>query len=216
MLPLSFHLQPGEPLRVLCLGAHCDDIEIGCGATLLRLQDEYAAQFTWRVFSGSPVRREETRTCARMLIPSVSGLDLKVLDFRDGFLPYSGAEVKDVFETLKGEVNPHLILTHARGDLHQDHRLIHELTWNTFRNHFILEYEIPKYDGDWGAPNFFVPLEPGQANAKIAALLTCYVSQRGRGWFTEDLFRSILRVRGMECNAPTGLAEAFYNRKSVI
>jgi len=135
--------------------------------------------------------------------------------FRDGFLPYEGGLVKEAFEELKHEVSPDLVLTHARSDLHQDHRLVSELTWNTFRDHLILEYEIPKYDGDLGAPNVFVPLSESLCQRKIDALLASFPSQAGRRWFTEDLFRALLRLRGMECNAPSGYAEAFYGRKLV-
>lgn len=216
MLPLSLKLPANEPLRVLCLGAHCDDIEIGCGGILLRLLREHPnAEFTWRVFAANETRRAETEACAKQLLGKAK-VNLRAFDFRDGFLPYSGYQVKEAFEALKQEVQPHLILTHTRHDLHQDHRLVCELTWNTFRNHFILEYEIPKYDGDMGAPNFFVPLETDQAEAKIDALMSCYATQRGRGWFTADIFRSLLRLRGMECNAPSGFAEAFFSRKTVI
>ena len=123
--------------------------------------------------------------------------------------------MKEFFERLKSEVSPDLILTHRRGDLHQDHRLVAELTWNTFRNHLILEYEIPKVDGDLGTPNFFVHLDDEICNRKTALLMEHFVSQHDHRWFTEDLFRSLLRLRGMESNAPSGKAEAFYSHKAV-
>jgi LmbE family N-acetylglucosaminyl deacetylase len=136
--------------------------------------------------------------------------------FRDGFLPYEGAFVKEVFEELKGTVEPDLVLTHYRNDLHQDHRLVSELTWNTFRRHLILEYEIPKYDGDLGVPNVFLPLGESLSRRKLEIILSCFESQRDKQWFTEELFRSLLRVRGLECHAPDGYAEAFYGRKLLL
>jgi LmbE family N-acetylglucosaminyl deacetylase len=205
----------GKPLVVLCLGAHPDDIEIGCGGTLLRFAREWpTAQFHWRILSSNPVRKAETLACAEQLMLEAKGrCDVQVLEFRDGFLPYEGYQVKEAFEKLKQEIQPDLILTHFRHDLHQDHRLICELTWNTFRNHTILEYEIPKYDGDIGKPNLFVALSLEEVEKKVAALLACHVSQRSRDWFSADLFKSLMRLRGMECNAPSGYAEAYHARK---
>ena len=136
--------------------------------------------------------------------------------FPDGFMPFVGADVKMVFEELKKEVSPDLIFTHNRMDAHQDHRLIAELTWNTFRNHLILEYEIPKYDGDMGQPNVFVPLEMELAQKKVGYIMDTFHSQQSKPWFQADTFRSLLRLRGMECNAPSGNAEAFYCRKLVL
>ncbi len=127
-----------------------------------------------------------------------------------------GAEVKDYFERLKGELSPDVVFTHQRADLHQDHRLVSELTWNTFRNHLVLEYEIPKYDGDIGSPNVFVPLSESVSARKIDALLEHFASQRDKRWFTRDLFEASLRLRGMESNSPSGHAEAFYCRKLVL
>lgn len=205
-----------EPLTVLCLGAHSDDIEIGCGGTLLQLgQVNPKLRFHWLVFSAIGKRGEEARKAAELF---TTGCDKEVLvqEYRDGFLPYSGGQVKDVFEELKDRVNPDLIFTHWQGDAHQDHRLICELTWNTFRDHLILEYEIPKYDGDIGRPSVFVPLEKPVYQRKMDNLFEAFESQRAKSWFERETFMGLMRLRGMESNAPSGYAEAFYARKMVI
>ena len=216
MLRLRFE-QFDPPLKhVLCLGAHADDLEIGCGGTVLRLLESQARPtFTWVVFSADGAREAEARASAATFLRGAPESRVLVKKFRDGFFPYEGGLVKDTFEDLKAAVSPDLVLTHYRDDLHQDHRLISELTWNTFRNHLIFEYEIPKYDGDLGTPNVFVPLDEALCRGKIDTVLACFASQRDRRWFSEDLFRSLLRLRGMECNAPSGHAEAFYCRKLV-
>jgi LmbE family N-acetylglucosaminyl deacetylase len=204
------------PLRVLAIGAHSDDIEIGCGGTLLRLAEQHPdAEVLWVVLSADGGREDEARASAADFGAGFASLRVLVGGFRDGFLPHTGEAVKSFFERLKGEPAPHLILTHQRHDLHQDHRLACELTWNTFRDHLILEYEVPKYDGDLGSPNLFVHLDAGIVQRKVELLLRHFGSQRDRRWFTEDLFRSLLRLRGMESNAPGGQAEAFYCRKLV-
>jgi LmbE family N-acetylglucosaminyl deacetylase len=204
-------------LTVLCLGAHSDDIEIGCGGTILRLVEEHpGCVFHWAVFSANGVRGGEAERAAR-LFAGPTGLRGPLLKtFRDGFMPFVGAEVKAVFEELKQAVSPDLILTPHRKDAHQDHRLIGELTWNTFRDHLILEYEIPKYDGDMGQPSVFVPLEAEVCQKKVRYLLEAFQSQHTKRWFEENTFLSLLRLRGMECNAPSGYAEAFYCRKMVL
>ncbi len=206
------------PVRhVLCLGAHCDDLEIGCGGTVLKLAEgPNAPDITWVVFSSDPTREAEALRSAETLLHSAPTTRIVIKKFRDGFLPYEGSLVKEAFEDLKGTVSPDLILTHYRADLHQDHRLISELTWNTFRDHLILEYEIPKYDGDLGTPNVFVPLDETVCRRKIETILTSFASQAEKRWFSEDLFRALLRLRGMECNAPDNHAEAFYCRKLVV
>jgi LmbE family N-acetylglucosaminyl deacetylase len=202
---------------VLCLGAHCDDLEIGCGGTVLKLAaGENPPAFTWVVFSSDGVREVEALRAVRRLVPRISPTRVIIKKFRDGFLPYEGSLVKEAFEELKALVSPDLVLTHYRNDLHQDHRLVSELTWNTFRDHLILEYEIPKYDGDLGRPNLFVPLDESQCRRKIETILSSFPSQAGKRWFSEELFRSMLRIRGMECNAASGYAEAFYCRKLVV
>ncbi len=209
--------QLDPPIRhVLCLGAHCDDLEIGCGGTVLKLAEgANAPEVTWVVFSSDPMREAEALRSAETLLRRAPSTRIVIKKFRDGFLPYEGSLVKEAFEELKGTVSPDLVLTHYRKDLHQDHRLISELTWNTFRDHLILEYEIPKYDGDLGTPNLFVPLDESLCRRKIDTILTSFRSQAGKRWFSEELFRSLLRLRGMECNAPSDYAEAFYCRKLV-
>ena len=216
MLGLRFDVADGTAPTVLALGAHADDIEIGCGGTLLRLAAEYPElEVHWVVLSGSPERAAEARASADAYLAGIANRRVVTEAFRDGFFPYEGVAVKEFFERLKGEVSPDLILTHRRSDLHQDHRLVAELTWNTFRNHLILEYEIPKVDGDLGTPNFFVHLDDEICDRKTALLMKHFASQRDHRWFTEDLFRSLLRLRGMESNAPSGKAEAFFSHKAV-
>jgi LmbE family N-acetylglucosaminyl deacetylase len=205
------------PHTVLCLGAHCDDIEIGCGATIMRLAERYPdLRVKWVVLSSSAVRAAEARASATRFLEGVAEKEIVIETFRNSFFPFVGAQIKEFFEELKKRVEPDVIFTHARADLHQDHRLTSDLTWNTFRDHFILEYEIPKYDGDIGTPNFFVPLEQRHYDAKIETLLECFQSQRGKRWFARDLFLALMRLRGMECNAASGYAEAFYCRKAVL
>ena len=217
MIRLNLPTNPASPLRVLCLGAHSDDIEIGCGGTILQLTARYpGCEFHWVVFSATGIRQAEAQLAATLFVgPSnLKGPLLK--SFPDGFMPFVGAEVKSVFERLKQEVSPDLVFTHAQKDAHQDHRLISELTWNTFRNHLILEYEIPKYDGDLGQPNLFVPLEAEHSQKKIGYIMDAFHSQQSKPWFAPDTFLSLLRLRGMECNSPSGHAEAFYCRKLVL
>jgi LmbE family N-acetylglucosaminyl deacetylase len=206
-----------ETMTVLALGAHCDDIEIGCGGTIMSIINNNASvNIKWIVFSSNERRKAEAVLGARLFTENVKNIDLQIYDFRDGFLPYYGREIKEIFEEVKKEVNPDLIFTHYRDDLHQDHRLVSELTWNTFRNHFILEYEIPKWDGDMGIPNSFVHLDESIATKKIKYLQQVYNSQQSKAWFTDDLFWSIMRIRGMEANSFSNLAEAFYVRKSML
>jgi len=205
----------GERLqRVLCLGAHCDDIEIGCGGTILRLLDEQPhIEVCWVVFASDNDRSREAYQSAELFLRRAQSKKVVVHEFRDGFFPYTGGDIKEAFLRLEREFFPDLVLTHYRYDLHQDHRLISELTWNSFRNHLILEYEIPKYDGDLGTPNFFVPLDPDTCNRKIGHLLSSFPSQRGKDWFAEETFRALLRLRGLEIRSTTNFAEAFYCRK---
>lgn len=200
--------------RVLALGSHADDIEIGCGGTLLALTTARPElHVTWVVLAARAEREREARDAAHAFLRHAASHDVRVHQFRDGFLPYVGGEVKQVFEELKA-VEPDLVLTHARGDLHQDHRLVNELTWNTWRNHLILEYEIPKYDGDLGSPNLFVPLDESVVAEKLRLLHEHYASQRGKHWFDEELFRGLMRIRGVE--SATRYAEAFVCRKLVL
>jgi LmbE family N-acetylglucosaminyl deacetylase len=205
----------GEKLReVLVLGAHCDDVEIGCGGTLATIARECPqVQLRIVVFAGESVRATETRAAIARLLPAGARCELEVLQFRDGFFPMDWAAIKERFEELKRRCDPDLVLTHCEHDRHQDHRTICELTWNTFRDHLVLEYEIPKYDGDLGRPAVFVPLSGEAVQHKIDTLLQCFASQAGKRWFTAELFAGLMRVRGMECNAESGYAEAFYARK---
>lgn len=211
-------LSPAEPLRrVLVIGCHADDIEIGCGGTLLALaRANPDLEVDWVVLAAEGGRADEARASAEGFLAGVATSRVEVLGFRDGFLPYLGGEVKDAFEALKGRVDPQLVLTHAGYDFHQDHRLACELTWNTFRNHAILEYEIPKVDGDLGRPNFFVPLSADVVEQKLALLERYFPSQAGRHWFDSELFLGLMRLRGMECVAPDRYAEAFTARKTVL
>lgn len=211
MVELEF---PDTIQRILCLGAHCDDIEIGCGGTILQLiRQNNDLEIYWIVFSSDPDRKIEANQSAGKFLNRVQKKNILLKDFRDGFFPYEGMEIKESFETLKQEVAPDLIFTHYRHDLHQDHRLISELTWNTFRDHLILEYEIPKYDGDLGIPNVFVQIDELVAQNKVNYILDSYISQKKKPWFTEDTFFSILRLRGVESSSLSKYAEAFYGRK---
>jgi LmbE family N-acetylglucosaminyl deacetylase len=214
MLSLALGRSGGAPVRLLAIGAHPDDIEIGCCGTILKLLEEDAlSAIGWVVLSGKGERADEARASAEAVLSGVEEKQLIQRDFRDGFFPYDGGDIKGVFESLKS-FSPDIVLTHQRSDLHQDHRVACELTWNTFRDHLILEYEVPKYDGDTGAPNLFVPLGEDLRRRKIDHLMTHFASQRPKRWFKEDLFSGLLRLRGMECNSPTSFAEAFYCRKA--
>ena len=216
MLSLRLPFDAAIPPKILCVGAHSDDIEIGCGGTILRLRQEYpGCSFTWVVFGASELRAMEARIAAGLFAGTAIGVGPTILDFRDGFMPFMGPEIKEIFEKLK-QISPDLIFTHSRKDAHQDHRLLAELTWNTFRDHLILEYEIPKYDGDLGQPSVFVPLQSEICEKKIEFLVGAFSSQHVKRWFKPETFRSLMRLRGMECNAPSGYAEAFYCRKLVF
>lgn len=215
MLLLPLH-EPERLRRVLCIGAHCDDIEIGCGGTLLTLlAANRALAVDWVVFSSDPVREAEARASAAELIGGHPH-HVIVRRFRNGYFPAEFTAIKDFFEELKRETRPDLVLTHARDDLHQDHRVLGELTWNTFRDHLVLEYEIAKYDGDLGRPNVYVPLTEELRRRKVELILKHFVSQQTKHWWTASTFEALMRLRGIECNAPSGYAEAFYGRKLVL
>jgi LmbE family N-acetylglucosaminyl deacetylase len=217
MLTCRLGLTKGNPLTVLCLGAHSDDIEIGCGGTILKLiEDHQEIILYWVVFSSGKRRKREAEESARAFLKGAKRKTVAIKSFRDGFFPHSGRDIKTYFEQLKGKVAPDVIFTHYRSDLHQDHRVISDLSWNTFRDQLILEYEIPKYDGDLGCPNLFVLLKESICNRKIEYLLKYFVSQHGNQWFDRETFRSLLRLRGIESNAPGKYAEAFYCRKLVL
>jgi LmbE family N-acetylglucosaminyl deacetylase len=201
----------------LCLGAHSDDIEIGCGGTLLTLLSGSANVYVrWVVFSGNEQRADEANRSAKDFLAQAARSEVQIKNHRDGFFPYYGEQIKDDFEALKNDFQPDLVFTHFRDDRHQDHRLISDLTWNTFRNHLILEYEIPKYDGDLGHPHVFVPVEEAVCRQKVALLLKHFSSQRNKHWFDEQTFLSLLRIRGLEANSPTRWAEAFHCRKLLL
>lgn len=217
MLTFKLAKEQEAPLKMLCLGAHSDDIEIGCGGSVLKLINEQPdVEVTWIVLSSTRNRGQEARISAESFLQSAETKNVIIEKFRDGFFPYIGTEIKDWFETLKQKISPDLIFTHYRNDLHQDHRLVSELTWNTFRNHLILEYEIIKYDGDLGSPNFYIPLDEDICRKKIEIIFKCFKTQGYRKWFTEDVFYSMMRIRGVECNAPQKYAEAFYTKKSIL
>jgi LmbE family N-acetylglucosaminyl deacetylase len=217
MVALAVRRGTNTPLRVLCLGAHSDDIEIGCGGFILAvIAQRQRVEVDWVVFSATAAREREARRSAALFMRGAARQRVTIHRFRDGFFPYDGGDIKEAFEELKTTVAPDLILTHYRDDRHQDHRLLSDLTWNTFRNHFILEYEIPKFDGDLGAPNCFVPLKRSACMRKVRYLNAAFASQRDKHWFSADTFLSLVRLRGMECRAADGYAEAFYARKVTI
>jgi LmbE family N-acetylglucosaminyl deacetylase len=204
-------------LHILCIGAHCDDIDIGCGGTLLALLERNpSAQVTWVVLGSTPVRARELRASARRFLRRAGKSQVLVHQFRDGFFPAQYAAVKEVFESLKQLPDPDLIFSHHRADLHQDHRVIAELTWNTFRSHLIMEYEIPKYEGDLTTPSAYVGLTRAQVERKISILWSCYRTQRSKRWFTEETFRGLMRLRGIESGGQSGWAEGFHLRKLLL
>jgi len=217
MLRLGFERREGRCYRILCLGAHSDDIEIGCGGTILELlRTQPALEFDWVVLSSGAERDREAKQSAELFLKGAAKKNIEVANFRTSFFPFEGLQIKEYLEALKKHGSPDLILTHTRDDLHQDHRVVNELTWNTWRSHLILEYEIPKYDGDLGRPNFFVPLSRETCDRKIKYLMECFKTQQDKHWFTEDLFLGLMRLRGMEANSPGKFAEAFYSRKAVF
>lgn len=203
--------------EILCIGAHPDDIEIGGGATVRRLVRTYPhATFRWVVLSSTPERAAEAEASAAFFLSEAAKSDVRVADFRESYFPWAGAQLKDWFEELKLEVDPDVVLTHFRHDLHQDHRVVSELTWNTFRRHLVLEYEIPKYDGDLHTPNTFVPIERSELEEKIDALERYFRTQRTKAWFNRNTFMALPSLRGVECDSPTGFAEAFHVRKNTL
>ena len=216
MLELLLNKSRDSSLKILCLGAHSDDIEIGCGGTIMKLLQTYSnVEFLWVVFSADEIRKQEALKSASLILEKASIKKIKIHNFRDSFFPYQGSEIKESFEDMKA-FNPELIFTHQYSDLHQDHKQISELTYNTFRNHLVLEYEIPKYDGDLGSPNVFSPIDKKLYNQKIELIISSFKSQEHNQWFSESTFQAILRLRGIESNSPTGYAEAFYCKKIVI
>lgn len=217
MLPLGLAAPKGRPLRVLCLGAHSDDIEIGCGGAILDLlQARPRTQVRWVVFSASGIRAKEARDSARRFLGKRFPGAVILHEFRDGFFPSQFQQVKEAFEDVGRGFQPDLVFTHRREDRHQDHRTVSDLTWNTFRRQLVLEYEIPKWDGDLGAPNTYMPLSTGAMRRKVRLLMQGFATQRSKDWFDEETFRGLARLRGVECRAASGYAEAFYGRKLLI
>jgi LmbE family N-acetylglucosaminyl deacetylase len=216
MKPLR-ELLHGQLRTVLCLGAHADDLEIGCGGTLLRLlQSEPGITVHWVVFSAERDRRHEAIGSAEAMLACAASRDITICEFEDRYFPAQTMAIKQVFDGLGRSLSPDLIFTHYREDLHQDHRTLAELTWNTFRNHHILEYEIPKYEGDLGRPNVFVELSQPLCRAKIDHVLRAFPSQAGKYWFSDETFWAMLRLRGIECRSASGYAEAFHGRKLLL
>jgi LmbE family N-acetylglucosaminyl deacetylase len=217
MLELSFGTNPRRALRVLCIGAHCDDIEIGCGATLAALRrTRKRLEVRWVVLSGGENRRRESTAAMRALVGPRAFNEGIFGGLRDGYLPAQYAAAKELFESLKSLPAPDVIFSHERNDRHQDHRTICELVWSTFRDHAVLEYEIPKWDGGLGTPNLYCPVSRRDADAKVQALMRAYASQAGRDWFKPEVFLGLMRLRGMECRAPSGYAEGFYGHKLTL
>jgi LmbE family N-acetylglucosaminyl deacetylase len=215
MLGFRADLRPGA--TVLCFGAHCDDIEIGCAGTLLELRERHpTVRFVWVVLSGDDTREPETRMAAAKLLGDGPQCTVEVHGFRGSHFPYAGSPLKDAFESVKSRVSPDLIFTHFLKDRHQDHRVVAELTWNTFRSHTILEYEIAKYEGDLDAPNVYCEISESNATRKVDALMACFPSQHSRTWFDRDLFNGVMRLRGVECNSASRYAEAFHGRKLTL
>jgi LmbE family N-acetylglucosaminyl deacetylase len=208
---------PGERLSVLCIGAHCDDIEIGAGATILGLIERgIRLDVYWAVLGAQGLRADEAHASATAFLAKAARAVIDLAKFRDGFFPHQGSEIKEWFEALKKRVSPDVILCHWRDDAHQDHRQVSELTWNTFRDHTILEYEIPKWDGDIGRPNLYVPISRALMERKVKLLNDHFGSQRSKDWFDSEIFMGLARLRGMECRAPDGFAEAFHARKLTV
>lgn len=202
---------------LLFIGAHADDIEIGCGGTIQRvLRGNTDLNIFWIVFSAQANRAEEAHTSAQHYLANVATKNIQLNDFRNGFFPYIGASLKEYFESIKAICSPDLIFTHYRQDLHQDHRVLSDLTWNTFRDHMILEYEVPKYDGDLGIPNAFISLTEADVDEKFKRLHAFFGSQHEKQWFDAAVFKGLSRIRGVECNSPTGFAEAFHSRKLIL
>lgn len=205
---------PGDRLSVLCLGAHSDDIEIGAGGTLLSWMDRgVRLDVHWCVLSGIDERGREAKASATDFLAAAENRTIEIMNFRDGFFPEQGEQIKIWFEALKGRVNPDIILTHRQDDAHQDHRQVSRLVWNTFRDHLVLEYEIPKWDGDMARPNLYVPVSASVMQRKLDLLMAHFGSQRSKQWFDAETFLGLARLRGMECRASERYAEAFVARK---
>jgi LmbE family N-acetylglucosaminyl deacetylase len=202
--------------RVLCLGAHADDIEIGCGGTVLQLiESSPGIEVDWVVLTATGERSDEAAASAERFLAGAGASRVRIEDFRERYLPHQ-PELKEWFDEFGRENAPDLVICPWGGDAHQDHRTVSELVGNTFRDQLVLEYEIPKFDGDLGRPSVYVHLEHRHAEEKVTAIIDGFPSQKRREWFTEETFRALLRLRGIESRAPSGLAEAFHCRKMVL
>jgi LmbE family N-acetylglucosaminyl deacetylase len=213
MIPLA----PKNLKSVLCFGCHSDDIEIGCGGTLLRLIEEHPQlEVNWVVLSGEGVREDEARRSAEAFLAEAGRKNIVLRNFRDRFFPWQSEEIKGFMHSVARECSPDIVFTHRLEDRHQDHRTVAELTWHAFRNHLVLEYEIAKYEGDLGQPNVFVPISEELCKKKVSILSDCFASQQDKPWFTPDTFWALLRLRGLECNSPSRFAEGLYCRKMIL
>jgi len=214
LLSLTFSALSGSHLDVLCVGAHCDDIEIGCGGTLISLQQRFEnCKIHCLILTSTKARRAEAMSATKSMIRSSARGKVRICELPDGLLPVHLGEVKAELERTRSELDPQLVLTHHASDRHQDHSLVGQATWQTFRNHLIWEYEVPKFDGDLVTPNMYVPLTPAQSNRKIALVLRAFRSQRAKPWFRAENLIALMRLRGLECRAASGLAEGFHCRK---
>ncbi len=217
MLKLGGEVIERSVSSVLCLGAHCDDIEIGCGGTMLKLlETSKDVRVDWVVFSSDARRAVEARASADAFLAQAGEASVRIEDFRGRYFPFIGAEIKEYFDGLGAELAPDIVFTHVADDLHQDHTLLSQLAYNTFRDHLILEYEIPKYDGDATRPNVYVQLTEDQCERKVETICRTFESQAAKHWFSRDTFEATLRLRGIECKSPSGYAEAFSCRKMVL
>ncbi len=217
MINLHFNFDKDKGLKLLFFGAHCDDIEIGCGGTILKIINQYKiSEIKWVVFASNEDRKKEAIIGANYFLDKVQHKEIIVLDYKDAFLNQSAFDIKEYFESLKKKFDPDIVFTHYRHDRHQDHRLISDLTWNTFRNHLVLEYEIPKYDGDLGQPNFFFKLTEKEASQKVKFIIDSYSSQAQKHWFDEETFLSLMRIRGLESANTAKYSEAFFSRKVIM
>lgn len=217
MIHFQFNQDNNTGLNILCLGAHSDDIEIGCGGTILKLiAQQKIKSVKWVVFTSGEQRRKEALASAEAYLEEVENKEIVILDYQDTLLQFSAIEIKTFFNTSLKPFQPDLVFTHYRDDRHQDHRLISDLSWNTFRDHCILEYEIPKYDGDLGIPNCFSQIEKAIAEKKVAYLMQHFASQAGKHWFDPQTFFGLMRIRGLESASPSHYAEAFHSRKMVF
>lgn len=216
MIPLGL-LQGRERLSLLCIGAHSDDIEIGAGGLILTLAATFPdIAVRWCVASAAPDRESEARASAFDFLQGLERADVELGGFEDSYFPDQGREIKAWLLAVRSRFPADVVLVHRAGDLHQDHRELNRIAWNLFRDHLILEYEIPKWDGDLGQPNFYVPLEAEILERKIAFIMRHFRSQRSKDWFDPELFRGLARLRGMECRAEHRHAEAFFVRKAVF